>query len=149
MTYCSFAKETALTHWWGVLHLQKVNLGLCQTDKATRDERNFSFLSARGKQQIRHWSSEGNGDLWGNRSQLELLTKQTRAASQLLFALHFHWVFFPGLAGNCGSPGTLCGSSVTLCLSPGCLLGFQGSGSNLSEPRVTLSFSLANSLSSW
>lgn len=47
-----------------------------------------------------------------------------------------------------GSPGTGCGSSVGLCLSPECLLGFHGSGSKMSEPGVTLTLSLAHSLSS-
>lgn len=40
-------------------------------------------------------------------------------------------------------------SVAALCLSPGCLVGFQGSGSNLSEPKVTLTFFLANSVSNW
>lgn len=68
-----------------------------------------------------------------------------------VFALlkHFQWVVFPGLALKCESPETHWGTSVAQCLSPECLLGFQGSGSKLSEPEVTLTFSLTNSLSSW
>lgn len=63
-----------------------------------------------------------------------VLTENTWTA---LFVF-FHWVSFPGSAGICASPGTL---------SPGCLLGFQGSGSQQSDQGWPMTRSLANSLS--
>lgn len=96
-----------------------------------------SLLSARGKQIKRNIQTQN-----------EMRTFMTGAfhqtPSNILFSViclcYFQWVFFPGLAGNCGSPKPDRGYSAAQCLSPGCLLGFQGSGSNLSAPGVTLTF---------
>lgn len=119
--------------------------------QATGDEVNFPPLSARRKTERTFKLRKKLGVLSWHR--LIDASHQTHLNSLFFLYLpwlkHFPWVFFPGLARKCESPGTHCGSSVAQCLSLGCLLGFQGSGSKLSEPRVTLTFSLTNSLSSW
>lgn len=91
------------------------------------------------------WFFWGDLDPGQMDEQLEPQTSRLSFSQNTLFSLYLPQNIFSECFSQAwlGTVGMRCGGSLAPCLSPGCLLGFQGSGSHSSEPEVTLTFSSA------